>query len=154
MGVYNISKNLPSYPPDGGGVSSSSFGGLGVWGICTVSQPFLGLRSSGNRPQTLYLESAGAALPDCGSQLPVLPVPMAPLLPSSSSFGPSKFFELPRSFFPMLLSHGIATSITTAFFCCLLINTVLVSHHQFVSLDLRVQQDLSPIGFLLSEVFT
>ncbi len=51
-------------------------------------------------------------------------VASTPHIFSSSCFSPWHFLSFSCSFFVMLLLLGIAPSITSAFFCCLLINTM------------------------------
>jgi len=53
------------------------------------------------------------------------------------------FLSFSYSLLLMFLSLWIATSVTTAFFCSLSTTTMVVSHHQFISLDQEVPQDLS-----------
>ena len=151
--VEHKHKHLPSLPTWGGVSSSSSR----VCGFCAVSYLFLGLRSSAQRLQMFYLGSTGATLPVWGGgggvtapNAPTATRITGPSSCSSCSFSPWYFSIFSGSFFLMLLSAGIETSITTGIFCPLSTSTVsgwLASSCLWVWKP-EVPQDLSSVVLL------
>ena len=112
----------------------------------TPPHPQVGLLPLKLGSSTRGLGAWGFTLPVWGSRPQVPPISTGTTAALtfhifSTSFFSSWYFS---SFFLMLLSLGIATSIPAAFFFHLSI-TMIVSHHLFISLYLEVPQGLSSV---------
>ena len=143
---------ISHFPTLGSLVFPSSLGPLPEAGSIVCCEPSLGLHSSGQRCQMMFLRFVGATLPVWGSQPRVLLSPRAPVLPILPRSFPTYLFTL--CYFLSFNCFDVAFTWYCDIyrFCFLLLfvdqpNIQLISYHHLIGWELEVPQNLSSVLF-------